>query len=48
MTFDLEVVQELLEDSMDLSDLDIPEPDYEIQTYDTDEDEGCAGGACKI
>ena len=48
MPFDLDVVSDLLDDSFNLSEMDVPEPDYEIQTYDTDEDEGCAGGACKI
>lgn len=28
-------------------DMDIPEPEYEIETYEGD-DEGCEGGACKI
>lgn len=48
MPFDLDVVSGLLDDSFNLSELDIPEPEYEIQLYDSDEDEGCADGACKI
>lgn len=37
------------EDNFDLDALDIPEPDYEIETFDEeDSDDNCAGGACKI
>ena len=32
----------------DFDSLDIPEPEYDIETYEGDEDDGCAGGACKI
>lgn len=46
--FDLDVVSDLLDDSFSLQELDIPEPEYDILTYDSDEDEGCEGGACKI
>ncbi len=28
--------------------LDVPEPEYEIETFDTTEESGCDGGACKI
>ena len=28
--------------------LDIPEPDYEIETYESDNQDECDGGACKI
>jgi hypothetical protein len=48
MGFDFDVISDLLEQSMNLDGLDIPEPEYEIQVYATDEDESCAGGACKI
>lgn len=48
MPFDINVVEDLLDDSFNLLDMDIPESEYEIEVYDSDEDEGCAGGACKI
>lgn len=31
-----------------LDNLNIPEPEYEVETFDTTEDVGCDGGACKI
>lgn len=49
--FDTSLVNELLQEkefSVDLDDLDIPEPEYEIELFDNVEDSGCEGGACKI
>ena len=31
-----------------LDSLDIPEPEYEVQTFEGEDDGGCADGACKI
>lgn len=35
-------------DDFDLEKLEIPEPEYEIEQYQNDEDDDCSGGACKI
>jgi hypothetical protein len=35
-------------DDFDLDQLDVPEPEYEIEQYQKDDDDDCAGGACKI
>jgi hypothetical protein len=31
-----------------LDELDNMDTDYEVEKFDSDEDEGCEGGACKI
>ena len=37
------------QDSMDfLDELDNMDTDYTVEKFDSDEDEGCEGGACKI